>query len=124
MKKITEHQDCFIYHTTFDKVVKLRGMQMAICNNIPDVDEKVWENFTGNYYDNSDEGQYIEIYQWYITGLDKWDVDWFVKHFNLIFTYSEMLDVWVLCVNHYGTSWESVDWYTDLPEFGDKDGMI
>lgn len=113
-------EEKFKYHTTFDKIVKLQGMQLVMCNNISSVDDSIWENFTENFQEN-EYGDYPEIYQWFLTNLSQYDVEWFVEHFDLIFTYSEKLDIWILCVTHFGTLWSGVDWYTDLPQFSDKE---
>lgn len=37
-----------------------------------------------------------------------------MEHFNLLFVYSPKLDLYVLCVDHYGTSWDYVVCITDL----------
>lgn len=113
-------EEKYIYHTTFDKVVKLRGMQLILCNNIAEIDDSIYENFTENYYPDEDYQNSPEIYQWYLTNLNKENVEWFVEHFDLIFTYSEKLELWVLCVTHFGTIWSGIDWYTDLKNFSDQ----
>lgn len=55
-----------------------------------------------------------DIFQWYLTDATEGDVEYLRNHFGLLFTYSNMLDLYVLCVTHYGTSWSYVDWTTDL----------
>lgn len=117
------NRDKFKYHTTFDKVVS--RFQLVPYNRIPEADEGIYGNFTPNYYEDVvNERGYPEIYQWYVTDCNEQDVDWLVEHFNLIFTYSELLEVWVLCVTHYGTPWSGVDWYTDIKELGDEKDKI
>ena len=54
----------------------------------------------------------VEIYQWYITDCSKWDVEYLIKTFGLLFTYSDLLDCYILCATHFGTGWDYVDWYT------------
>ena len=49
-----------------------------------------------------------DIYQWYITDASQSDVEFLEKHFKLLFSYSDMLDCFILCVNHYGTGWDYV----------------
>ena len=46
--------------------------------------------------------------QWFITDCSQSDVEYLEKSFNLLFTYSELLDKYILCVDHWGTSWDYV----------------
>ena len=61
-----------------------------------------------------EEGNYTKIYQWFLTSYSLDDVRFLEDHFGLLFTYSEKLDLYVLCVDHYGTSWDYVHCCTDL----------
>lgn len=82
---------------------------MVLCNNIPEVDESIYENFTRELKEED------TIYQWFITDCDKDDVEYLTSHFDcFIFTYSELLDCYILCVDHFGTNWNYVTVYTDL----------
>lgn len=97
-------------YTTYSKAVDWCGNNIVLCNNVPDIDESVWDNFEGNYIENkgTEDERYREIYQWYITDCSQGDVEWLIKNFDLIFTYSEKLDCYILCVDHCGTSWSYV----------------
>lgn len=53
-----------------------------------------------------------EIFQWFITNCSQSDVEYLTKTFGLLFTYSNMLDCYILCVTHFGTMWSGVDWET------------
>lgn len=58
-----------------------------------------------------------DIYQYYLTSMDKYMVDRAVEDFpELIFMYSDALDLWVLCVPHWGTSWDGINTETTLTE--------
>lgn len=94
-------------YTTYSKAVDWCGNNIVLCNNVPDIDESVWDNFEGNYFENegTEDERYREIYQWYITDCSQSDVEWLIKNFDLIFTYSEKLDCYILCVDHFGTGW-------------------
>lgn len=90
------------------------GASLVLCNNLPEVDESVLYNeVVGSLYDEETE-EYKEVYQWYITDLSEWSLDWLKKYGSdeFIISYSDMLDVYVLCVTHFGTSWDYVD--TDI----------
>jgi hypothetical protein len=67
------------------------------------------------YYDE-DEDEYTEIYQWYLTDCNLSDVEFLEEHFGLMFTYSNKLDLFVLCVAHFGTAWDGVMVDTDLEQ--------
>lgn len=97
-------------YTTYSKAVDWCGNNIVLCNNVPDIDESIWDNFEGNYFENegTEDERYREIYQWYITDCSQSDVEWLIKNFDLIFTYSEKLDCYILCVDHCGTSWSYV----------------
>lgn len=49
-----------------------------------------------------------DVYQWYVIEMSKFNVDYYNKTFGLDIFYFEMLDVYVLPVYHFGTSWEYV----------------
>jgi hypothetical protein len=55
-----------------------------------------------------DEGNIRDIYQWYLTDCSESDVEYLEKTFGLLFTYSDNLDLYILCVDHFGTSWDYV----------------
>lgn len=101
-----------MYKTNFNKAVHYLGNHYILCNNIVNVDlESIYENFTSTPEDD----EFPEIYQWYISDCSDSDVKYLTEHFpGVLFTYSEKLELWILCVTHYGTSWNYVDWYTDL----------
>lgn len=99
--------------------------KLILCNEIPAVDEAIWDNIRFPIADEAEE--YREIYQWFLTDCNENDVEWLEEHFGLLFTYSEKLDLYILCVDHYGTSWDYVYWTTDIEnakaEKGNKLGL-
>lgn len=64
-----------------------------------------------------------EIFQWLLSDCDRGDVEFLRKHFGLKFSYSDMLDLYVLCVTHYGTAWDYVSWKTDLEQAAREEGQ-
>lgn len=99
---------------------------LILCNDIEKIDENLWENYRFELTEENGAID-IEIFQYYLTDCSEDDVEWLEKHFNLKFTYSEKLDLYVLCVTHYGTSWDYVYWETDIEnakaKLGDKLGL-
>ena len=60
-----------------------------------------------SFYDDESDS-YTEIFQWFISDCTESDVEYLEKYFDLKFTYSDMLDCYILCVTHFGTSWDYV----------------
>ena len=85
---------------------------LILCNGIVEVDPSVYDNMRFDLYNEYDEPK--DIYQWYLTDCSQSDVEYLEKHFGLLFTYSETLDLFVLCVDHWGTPWKGVAVDTDL----------
>ena len=86
---------------------------LILCNEIANIDEFLMENARFDYYDEETD-TYKDIYQYYLTNYNENDVLFLEEHFGLLFSYSEKLDLFVLCVDHYGTSWDYVFCSTDL----------
>lgn len=54
----------------------------------------------------------IDIFNFYATNLQEHIVKFYTQHYShMLFVYSEVLDMWVLCVTHYGTPWNGVGVY-------------
>ena len=88
--------------TTYDKAVNFLGSNYILCNDIVYIDECLDLRFDLDI----ENGE--EIYQYYLSDCSEADVEFLEKAFDLKFAYSEKLGLYVLCVNHWGTSWESV----------------
>ena len=51
-----------------------------------------------------------EIYQYFISDCSKEEVEYLMSSFSdVYFTYSDKLDLWILCVTHFGTMWTNVE---------------
>lgn len=83
--------------------------QMLICNNIQEIEEFWYENITnGELYWEDEDGEEVwtDVYQFFL--IDHLTSDFLKKCTNEIIFYSEKLDLDVLCVTHWGTSWDYV----------------
>lgn len=94
--------------TTYLKAVNWLHNSRILCNDICNIDELFWDNCRFEL----EEGD--EIFQFFLTNCSTSDVEFLEKHFGLLFAYSELLNLYVLCVDHYGTSWDCVTCYTDI----------
>ena len=95
------------FYTTYNIATHWLDGGLVLCNNITEIDPSIYDNFRFNYYDDEND-EYIEIYQYFITNWDDSEIEYLEKTFNLLFTYSEKLDCFILCVDHLGTMWQSV----------------
>lgn len=86
---------------SYKNAVEYMHNNFILCNNITEIDEYLFENCE---LCNTDE----EFYQYFLTDCTKDDAERLHKWFGLNFLYSEKLEMFVLCVEHFGTSWSSV----------------
>lgn len=94
--------------TTYSIAINWLRPSLVLCNNIAEVDPSIFDNARFSFYDEDEEIE-TEIFQWYLTNLSLDDVEWMEKNFpDIKFTYSDMLDCFVLCVDHWGTGWDYV----------------
>ena len=98
--------------TTYRIATKWLDNNYILCNNITD-DETIWDNMRFNEF--NEDGDPIEIYQYFMTDASLDDVEYLEKTFGLKFTYSDKLDCFILCVDHYGTGWDYVS--CEISEF-------
>lgn len=94
-------------------VERIIGKGIVLCNNVTEIDEFLWDNFNCAVDDDD------EIFQWYLCNLTDWERE-NATEYGLIMTYSDVLDTDVLCVDHFGTSWDyvmtDVEWTTNFDE--------
>ena len=102
------------YTTTYAVAASWAGCTTILCNNIADIDDELMYTTIGYECDEETE-EYPEIYQYYLTNCSEDLAKFLNEHFGLMFAYSEKLDLWVLLVDHCGTSWDYVYADTDLP---------
>jgi hypothetical protein len=96
------------FYTDYATAINWLNTNLILCNNIGDIDQSIYDNMQFNFYDEEEEN-YTEIFQWYLTDLTQDKIEWLQKTFKgLLFTYSDLLDCYVLCVDHFGTSWKYV----------------
>lgn len=99
------------YKTNYSVAVNWCNNALILCNNITEIDTSVYDNMRFELFDEED-GTQKDIYQWFITDCTDDDVEYLEQTFGLLFTYSDLLDKYILCVDHCGTSWDYVEWET------------
>lgn len=102
-------------YISFADAVKRFNNSLILCNNIAEIDETIYDNIRFSLED--EEGNYREIMQYFITDCTSEDVHFLESWYNLLFTFSEALDCYILCVDHWGTSWSSVMIEDNSPKF-------
>lgn len=85
---------------------------IVLCNNIVDIDVDIWDNVeVGHLYDEETD-EYTEIFQYYLCNVSQYEIEALrelTKNNNdIILTYSNVLECYVLMVDHWGTSWDYV----------------
>lgn len=59
--------------------------------------------------EEDEDGNYPDIYQYFLTSWNDYYVGWLKDKFpELIIAYSDKMNMWILCVDHYGTAWDYV----------------
>ena len=107
------------FYTTYATAVNWLKNNYVLCNDIVKIDEFLFDNARFNLCDENDD--FIEIFQYFITDANLSDVEYLEKHFGLKFSFSEKLDCFILCVDHYGTSWDYVP--CEVLTYNNEDGF-
>ena len=96
------------YATNYRVATQWCNNSYILCNDITEKDPSVIENARFSWTSPDDDFEYLEIYQWFLTDCSKDEVKYLEETFDLLFTYSDLLDLYILCVPHWGTSWDYV----------------
>ena len=101
---------------SYKRIIKRYISDLVLCNKIEEIDELVWENMQNIDFDSDEE---INIYQYYLCNLTELEKEMLLDY-GIILSYSNVLDLDILCVDHLGTSWDyvmtDVEWTTDINE--------
>ena len=129
------------YDTNYGVAVNWLHNSFILCNEISEIDPSIIDNaqfdfcyYTddeGNQYscesDYEGEGEleehYHEIFQFYLTNCTEDEIEYLTRTFpKLLFTYSDLLNLYVLCVDHFGTNWYYVNTITTLENAKREEG--
>lgn len=111
MEEVTFNKSC-----SYLDGINFMNMQTILCNRIPEIDTDIYASFMDFNADRIDTIEDApEIFQFFITDATSDDVKFMTEHFDsYYFAFSNLLDCYILCVTHYGTSWDYVSVGTDL----------
>lgn len=98
------------YKTKYLIAVNWFGNRRILLNNIQEIDPK----FSLRTQPMDENGNPKFIYNYWMTDCTLPEVQFLESHFGLIFGYSELLQKYILCVDHRGTKWEDYVIDTDL----------
>lgn len=102
----SSHGDWLSYKDMIDYYTDDQQNTMILNNEVIKYEFDYWELENGNDYDEEND-YYIDIYQYYI--LNDGDAERLKEHTNEIIYYNSKLDMYLLGVTHWGTSWTCVD---------------
>ena len=130
-----------LFRTNYSVAVNWFNNDFILCNEIETIDPSIFDNahFGFSYYTDEDGNEYQsesdyegeglleehcrEIYQYYLTNCTESDVEYLEQFFpDLLFTYSDLLGLYVLCVDHWGTGWDYVRTDTTLENAQREEG--
>jgi len=96
---------------------------VRLFNKAPELDENLFSDiyngslelpcYEHNSLDDDCYGDYKEIYQYYLISQN--DAEYIARHTDELIVYSDVLDEYVWCIDHFGTSWDYVnlEWKND-----------
>lgn len=112
LNEVEKKSGCVSYMRIIERYID----NLVLCNKIEEIDELVWENMQNIDFDSDEE---IKIYQYYLCNLTEFEKEMLLEY-GIILSYSNKLDLDILCVEHFGTSWDyvltDVKWTTDINE--------
>lgn len=98
-----------MYKTNYSVAVNWLNNNFILCNGIQSIDLELFDDIVGELEEDD------EVFQYYLTDCSRSDANWLAENFpGLVFGYSPMLDLYVLMVTHFGTSWKYVSMDTLL----------
>ena len=110
-KEIEEdfNNTCLYGNLSYATLCKLCFTDMILCNNITDIDESIYDNleWQPDEEDEEEDGDWkSSIYQFYLVDTNNYFFEQYKE--NFLMSYSDKLELWVLCVSHFGTSWKNI----------------
>lgn len=93
---------------SYERLIKRIG-NVWLFNKAYELSDYEFELVLGDIYDEEND-EYKDIYQYYLIDIDEYTLELLQKANceDLIIAWSEKLEEYILCVDHFGTSWDYV----------------
>ena len=90
---------------SYRRLIDRISNNLILCNNIVNIDNNIFDNIVIGEIPED-----YEIFQYFIIDIDEWTIKELqnIKCFDVIIAYSEILENYILLVDHFGTSWDYV----------------
>lgn len=94
---------------SYRRLIERISRKIWLFNQAPKLSNYDLEFVLGNDYDE-ENNEYAEIYQYYLIDIDSYTLKLLQEKDckDLIIAWSETLEEYILCVTHFGTSWDYV----------------
>ena len=91
---------------TYAEMIEFCCDNMILFNQVNELERKdfYFDIYCGNFY--SEDGRTVDIYQYYI--ISSTDAERLADYTNEIVFYCEELELYILCVTHWGAPWNGV----------------
>ena len=104
---------------SYKRIIDRYISDLVLCNDIVDIEEYIEGQLLDKYDLELEEGEYLYIYQYFLCNLNEFEEET-LREYGILLAYSNKLNVDILCVEHYGTSWDyvmtGIKWTTDFNE--------
>ena len=87
-------------YVSYKRVISAYIRDLVLCNNITEIDNSIWDNL-------GEIDEDLDIHQYFLCNLSGYERE-ALTEYGIILSYSNKLDLDILCVEHYGTSWDYV----------------
>lgn len=105
---------------SYKSIIDRYFSDLVLCNDIIKVDYEL-EDIIGTQFDE-EWNDPIDIYQYYIANITEWNIEQLQELMaenndnSILLMYSNVLNVYILGVTHFGTSWDYVPTSIELTE--------
>ena len=90
---------CVSYRRIIDRYIS----DLVLCNEVANIEEFI----EGQLYDTYEGLENLDIYQYFLCNLTEFEKET-LQEYGILLAYSNKLEVDILCVDHFGTSWDYV----------------
>ena len=100
--------NCLLNNYIYDKLSESGYYFDTYCGSLEQYVDETGEEITEEEYHESENAHihYEEVYQYYI--ISEIDAERLADYTNEVVIYNEDLDLYILCVTHFGTAWSGV----------------